>query len=66
MVTKDLFALKTFEGIRGNFPVFLGDELHDKERMESNSSWYSLALNWVNFYGLSFMEYVSIKLNGLI
>jgi hypothetical protein len=66
MVTVELLVVKTFEGIRGHSPVFLGNESNDEERMESDSSWNSLAFDRVDLYGLSFKEYISIKLNGLI
>jgi hypothetical protein len=44
----------------------LGNELHDKKRMEGKSSWNSLARDEVDLYRLSCKKDISIKLNGLI
>jgi hypothetical protein len=62
----DFFVTQTFEDIRGRSPILLGNKLHDKQRMESNSSRSSLTWDGVDLYGLSFKEYILVKFNGFV
>jgi hypothetical protein len=67
MVTVSNFSVgKTSGDKRGCSPILLCYKLHYEQRMKGNSPRDPLTLNWSHLNGLSYKEYVPVKLNGLI
>jgi len=67
MVTVSNFSVgKTSGDKRGCSPILLCYKLHYEQRMKGNSPRDPLTLNRLYLNRLSYKEYVSVKLNGLI